>query len=58
MIGLILKNRQNNKCVSIHKIIQLIVMKTKLKMKTRSLKYEIMNLGLDMGTNIINITMS
>ena len=41
MIGLILRNSQNNKCVSIHKIIQLIVMKTKLKMKKRSLKYEI-----------------
>ena len=41
MIELILKNRLSNKCVSIHEIIRLIMMKTKLKMKKRSLKYEV-----------------
>ena len=32
-IGYILKNKQKNKCVCIHEIIQLIVMKIKMKMK-------------------------
>ena len=32
----ILKNKQNNKCVRIHEIMRLIVMKMKMKMKNIS----------------------
>ena len=41
MIGHILKNKQNNKCVCIHEIIRLIIMKMKMKMKNRSHRYDI-----------------
>ena len=33
IIEYILKNKQNKKCVGVHKIIQLIIMKMKMKMK-------------------------
>ena len=39
IIGHILKNKQNNKCVCIHEILQLIVMM--IKMKNRSHRYDI-----------------
>ena len=35
------KNKQKNKCVYIHKIIQLITMKMKMKKKNRSHRYDI-----------------
>ena len=38
IIGDILKIKQGNKCVCIHKIIRLIIMKMKMKMKNRSHK--------------------
>ena len=41
MIGDILKNKQKNKCVFIHKIIRLIIMKMKIKMKNRSYRDDI-----------------
>ena len=41
IIGHILKNKQNNKCVCIHEIIRLIIMKIKIKMKNRSHRHEI-----------------
>ena len=37
----ILKNKQKNKCVFIHEIIRLIIMKMKMKMKNRSHRYDI-----------------
>ena len=36
----ILKNKQKNKCVCIHEIIRLIIMKMKMKMKNRSYRYD------------------
>ena len=36
IIGQILKHKQKNKCVCIHEIIRLIIMKMKIKMKNRS----------------------
>ena len=44
IVGHILKNKQINKCVRIHEIIRLIIMKMKMKMKNRSHPYNI-NLG-------------
>ena len=41
IIGQILKNKQKNKCVCIHEIIRLIIMKMKMKMKNRSYIYDI-----------------
>ena len=41
IIGHILKNKQRNKCVCIHEIIQLIIMKMKMKMKNGSHRYDI-----------------
>ena len=41
VIGQILKNKQKNKCVCIHEIIRLIIMKMKMKMKNRSHRYVI-----------------
>ena len=41
IIGHILKNKQKNKCVCIHEIIRLIIMKMKMKMKNRSHRYDI-----------------
>ena len=37
----ILKNKQKNKCVCIYEIIQLIMMKIKLRMKNRSHRFDI-----------------
>ena len=41
VIGYILKNKQKNKCVCIHEIIGLIIMKVKMKMKNRLHRYVI-----------------
>ena len=41
IIGRILKNKQKNKCVCIHAITRLIIMKMKMKMKNRSDRYDI-----------------
>ena len=41
IIGHILKNKQKNKCVCIHEIMWLIIMKMKMKMKYRSHRYGI-----------------
>ena len=49
---IILKNKLKIKYICIHEIIQLIIMKMKIKMKNRSHRYD---LGLDMDTNIVNI---
>ena len=52
----ILKNKQKNKCVCIHKIIRLIIMKMKMKKERRSHRYDINRpSSLDMDTNIVNI---
>ena len=40
-IGHILKNKQKFKCVYIHEIRRLIIMKMKMKMKYRSHRYDI-----------------
>ena len=37
----ILKNKQKSKCVCIHEIIQLTIMKMKMRMKNRSNRYDI-----------------
>ena len=39
IIGHILKNKQKKKCVCIHEIIRLIIIKMKMKMKNRSQRY-------------------
>ena len=41
LIGHILKNTQKNKCVCIHEIMRLIIMKTMMIMKNRSHRYDI-----------------
>ena len=41
IIGHILKNKQMNKYFCTHEIIQLIIMKIKMKMKNRLYRYEI-----------------
>ena len=41
IIGHILRNKQTNKCVCIHEIIRLIIMKRKMKMTNRSHRYNI-----------------
>ena len=41
IIGHILKNKQKNKCVSIHEVLWLIIMKMKMKMKNRPHRYYI-----------------
>ena len=41
VIGHTLKNKQKNKCVCIHEIIGLIITKMKMKMKSRSNRYDI-----------------
>ena len=41
IMGHIPKNKQKNKCVCIHEIIRLIIMKMKIKMKNRSHRYNI-----------------
>ena len=54
-IGHILKNKQKFKCVYIHEIRRLIIMKMKMKMKYRSHRYDIIDLGLHMNTNLVNV---
>ena len=51
VIQRIIKNKQKNKCVFIHEIIRLIIMKMQMKMKNRSYKYNINRPNLD----IVNI---
>ena len=41
IIGHILKNKQKNKCVYIHKIIRLTIIRMKMKMKNRSHRHDI-----------------
>ena len=54
---LILKNKQKNKRICIHEIMQLIIaeMKMKIKMKNRLHSDDIKHLGLDMDKDIVNI---
>ena len=40
IIGRTLKNQKKNKCVCIHEIIRLIIMKSKMKKKNRSHRYD------------------
>ena len=54
-LGHILKNKQKNKCVCIHEIVRLIIMKMKVKMKSRSHRYDMNKPILDMDTNIVNV---
>ena len=54
-IGHILKNNQNIKCVCIHEIIGLIIIKMKMKMNDRSRINNIIELVLEANTNIVNI---
>ena len=46
----VLKYKEKKKRVCIHEIIQLLIMKMKLKIDTT-----LIGLGLDMNTNIVNI---
>ena len=55
ILGRTLKDKQVNKCVCIHEIIPLIIMKMKMKKNNRSHRYNIKDLGLGMDTNIVNI---
>ena len=41
MMGYILRNNQKEKCVCIHEIKRLIIMKMKIRMETRSHRYDI-----------------
>ena len=41
IIGHILKNKQKNRCVYFHEIIQLIILKMEIKMKNRSHRFNI-----------------
>ena len=54
-IGHILKNNQNIKCVCVHEIIRLIIIKMKMKMNDRSRINNIIELVLEANTNIVNI---
>ena len=40
-IGYILKNKQKNKCICVHKIMRLIIMKMKMKIRNESHRYDI-----------------
>ena len=51
----ILKNKQKDKCVCIHEIIRLIIMKMKMKMKKDQIDTALINLSLHMNANIVNI---
>ena len=56
IIGHILTNKQNNKCFCIYEIIRWTKMKMKMKMKKRGyIGTTWIDLGPDMGTNIVNI---
>ena len=52
--GHILKNKQKNKCVDIHEIIRLIIIKRVDENKNRSHKYDIKRLRSRHGTNMVN----
>ena len=54
-MGHILKSKQKNKCVCIHEIMQLIMIKVKMKMKEDHIDTIQIDPGLDMDTNIVNI---
>ena len=54
-MGHILKSKQKNKCVCIHEIMQLIMIKVKMKMKEDHIDTIQTDPGLDMDTNIVNI---
>ena len=41
LTGHFLKNKQKSKCLCIHEIIRLIIMKMKMKLKRRSHRYDI-----------------
>ena len=47
--------KAKNKCVDIHEIIQLIILKLKTKMKNRSRRCDITDQDLDMDKNIVNM---
>ena len=53
--GNILKNKQKHTCVCFDEIIRLIIIKKKLNIKKRSHKYEQVDQGRGMNTNIVNI---
>ena len=53
IIGHILKNKQIGKRTSVSVFMRLIIMK--MKMKNRLHRYDKIDLGLDMGTNQVNI---
>ena len=40
-IGYTLKNKQKNKCICVHKIMRLIIMKMKMKIRNESHRYDI-----------------
>ena len=51
-----LKNKQKNKYVCIHEIMQVIIMKIEMKMKNRSHRYnKKIDLSIDMDKNKVNI---
>ena len=52
IIGHILKNKQIGKRTSVSVFILSVI---KMKMKNRLHRYDKIDLGLDMGTNIVNI---
>ena len=53
IIGHILKNKQKNKYVCIDKITQLIIRKTKIKMKKQSYRYKNNRPRARLDTNIV-----
>ena len=55
IIGHILRNKQKNKCVCIHEIIRLMIMKITMRMKKGSHIYDIKRPRSDMDTDIVNI---
>ena len=55
VMGHILKNKQKNKNFCIHEIIQLIIMKMKMKMENDHIDTTYINLSLEMNPNIVNI---
>ena len=51
--------KKKSKCVCIHEIIRLIIMRIKMTMKNLSHRYNIYRpRSRDMGTNVVNITVS
>ena len=55
VIGHTLENKQKNKCACIHEIIQLIIMKMKMKKKNRSHRYDINRPRSKHRQNIVNM---